>query len=252
MKKENKVKRYICGAVIEDEEGNENVCILGSPCSKHPCEALDEQEPDFNSWLKTHSLGDKDCSWRIQNAICTILGPENKNCKQAIKAWEEQPEECKEGCLEHKYHCGDCNSPLSYSPANYASRPTDIPNPCEKCVNKPQQPKESSSYTACYKCGKSVGKDCECDKQPKEPTLWEEFNDKFRLDKERNQWKIGEALEWFQSKLLELAGDLRMEKEDERPEITEWLVSEDYTKGYNKAVEEHNKRLDTFISKLNG
>ena len=41
--------------------------------------------------------------------------------------------ECKKGCLEHKYHCGNCLQPLTYSPANYASRPQDIPNPCKNC-----------------------------------------------------------------------------------------------------------------------
>ena len=39
-------------------------------------------------------------------------------------------EECKKGCTEHKYHCGICNAPLTYSPQNFASRPQDIPNPC--------------------------------------------------------------------------------------------------------------------------
>jgi hypothetical protein len=36
-------------------------------------------------------------------------------------------------CSAHKYHCGTCNRPLTFSPANYASRPQDIPNPCEYC-----------------------------------------------------------------------------------------------------------------------
>lgn len=37
---------------------------------------------------------------------------------------------CKENCLNHKLHCADCWAPITYSPANYASRPNDIPNPC--------------------------------------------------------------------------------------------------------------------------
>ena len=41
-----------------------------------------------------------------------------------------------EYCSAHKYHCGKCNRPLTYSPANYASRPTDIPNPCENCFKE--------------------------------------------------------------------------------------------------------------------
>ena len=48
----------------------------------------------------------------------------------------QEPEECEKGCLKHKYHCGVCNSPLTYSPANYSSRPVDIPNPCENCNSK--------------------------------------------------------------------------------------------------------------------
>lgn len=45
-------------------------------------------------------------------------------------------EKCKKDCLEHKYHCGTCNRPLGYSPANYFSRPQDIPNICEYCFGK--------------------------------------------------------------------------------------------------------------------
>ena len=41
--------------------------------------------------------------------------------------------ECSKGCLKHKYHCGVCNAPLTYSPANYCSRPSDIPNECTNC-----------------------------------------------------------------------------------------------------------------------
>ena len=37
---------------------------------------------------------------------------------------------CESGCLKHKYHCAKCNAIITYSPANYASRPNDIPNPC--------------------------------------------------------------------------------------------------------------------------
>ena len=40
-------------------------------------------------------------------------------------------------CSAHKYHCNNCYRPLTFSPANYASRPQDIPNSCEYCF--PQQ-----------------------------------------------------------------------------------------------------------------
>jgi hypothetical protein len=46
---------------------------------------------------------------------------------------KEKAECCEKGCLKHKYHCGVCNFSLTYSPANYCSRPSDIPNPCENC-----------------------------------------------------------------------------------------------------------------------
>lgn len=46
---------------------------------------------------------------------------------------KEYKQPCKEKCLEHKYHCVKCNTAVSYSPANYASRPQDIPNWCEYC-----------------------------------------------------------------------------------------------------------------------
>lgn len=40
---------------------------------------------------------------------------------------------CWKGCHMHKYHCAKCNTAVSYSPANYASRPSDIPNQCLYC-----------------------------------------------------------------------------------------------------------------------
>ncbi len=52
---------------------------------------------------------------------------ENKEYKEPC---EYDIKECLKG---HKYHCGKCNTPISYSPANYASRPHDIPNQCEYC-----------------------------------------------------------------------------------------------------------------------
>ncbi len=51
----------------------------------------------------------------------------------------EYKEPCKEKCLEHKYHCVKCNTAVSYSPANFTSRPNDIPNFCEYCTVKPQE-----------------------------------------------------------------------------------------------------------------
>ena len=45
----------------------------------------------------------------------------------------EYKEPCPDGCTLHKYHCGVCHTAVSYSPANYASRPSDIPNICEYC-----------------------------------------------------------------------------------------------------------------------
>lgn len=50
---------------------------------------------------------------------------------------KENLKKCKEGCLEHKYHCAKCGTAVTYSPANYASRPEDIPNPCEFCFHTP-------------------------------------------------------------------------------------------------------------------
>jgi len=51
---------------------------------------------------------------------------------------ETGEEKCRKGCPLHKYHCGKCYKPLTFSPANYASRPHDIPNPCKRCF-PPQQ-----------------------------------------------------------------------------------------------------------------
>lgn len=45
---------------------------------------------------------------------------------------EKKP--CEKGCLEHKYHCAECFYPMTFSPANFASRPHDIPNPCQNCM----------------------------------------------------------------------------------------------------------------------
>ena len=55
---------------------------------------------------------------------------------------KEYKNPCKEKCLEHKYHCVKCNTAVSYSPANFASRPFDIPNQCENCERtfKPETP----------------------------------------------------------------------------------------------------------------
>lgn len=50
---------------------------------------------------------------------------------------EEYKKPCDKGCLNHKYHCCKCNTAVSYSPANYASRPQDIPNWCEYCLSTP-------------------------------------------------------------------------------------------------------------------
>lgn len=46
---------------------------------------------------------------------------------------KEYQEPCLEGCLEHKYHCAKCNTAVSYSPQNFASRPQDIINQCLNC-----------------------------------------------------------------------------------------------------------------------
>ncbi len=49
------------------------------------------------------------------------------------KEYQEPCEHDIKDCPKHKYHCGRCNTPISYSPANYCSRPEDIPNQCEYC-----------------------------------------------------------------------------------------------------------------------
>lgn len=56
---------------------------------------------------------------------------------------------CKINCLEHKYHCAKCNTPVSYSPANFASRPFDIPNQCENC--NPFEPETPQKEYICEK-----------------------------------------------------------------------------------------------------
>ena len=57
-------------------------------------------------------------------------------CHQEVK--EEPREKCEEGCLKHKYHCAKCMREVTYSPQNFASRPQDIINHCEHCMN-PQE-----------------------------------------------------------------------------------------------------------------
>ncbi len=52
----------------------------------------------------------------------------------------EYKEPCQKGCLVHKYHCSVCNTAVSFSPANFASRLEDIPNQCEYCKTNPQDP----------------------------------------------------------------------------------------------------------------
>jgi hypothetical protein len=73
----------------------------------------------------------------------------------------EYKDPCKKGCLTHRYHCGDCNRALSYSPANYCSRPADIPNPCPKCnaqfyqaCSPLQEPRENKLAKAMLKANK--------------------------------------------------------------------------------------------------
>lgn len=67
---------------------------------------------------------------------------------------KEYKKPCKKNCLEHKYHCAKCNTAISYSPANYASRLQDIPNPCAKCTPefyKPLTPKSFIPIITKYK-----------------------------------------------------------------------------------------------------
>ena len=67
------------------------------------------------------------------------------------------PQKCKKGCLEHRYHCAKCYFPLTYSPANYASRPEDIVNWCENCNLKIEEKckkhgvvHKNGGYKSCY------------------------------------------------------------------------------------------------------
>lgn len=50
-----------------------------------------------------------------------------------MKAIGEYIEPCPKGCRNHKFHCGLCDTAVSYSPANYSSRLEDIPNSCQNC-----------------------------------------------------------------------------------------------------------------------
>ena len=61
-------------------------------------------------------------------------------CLQCLGMRQLGEEPNKDCCVCHgtekvpaTYWCGNCGEPLTYSPANHCSRPTDIPNPCEKC-----------------------------------------------------------------------------------------------------------------------
>ena len=54
---------------------------------------------------------------------------------------------CPNGCIYHKYHCAKCLNPVSYSPANYASRPQDIPNPCEVCMPENDKNEQDFQFT---------------------------------------------------------------------------------------------------------
>ena len=104
--------------------------------------------------------------------------------KRGEKKGIEYKDPCKKGCLNHRYHCGDCNRALSYSPANYCSRPADIPNPCPKCnaqfyqaCSPLQEPisstekgwiKRGVKYWKCNK-HKLIGTTEKCDKCVQEP-----------------------------------------------------------------------------------
>lgn len=60
----------------------------------------------------------------------------DKFCDMIKEMEEEYTKPCDKDikdCTKHKYHCAKCNTAVSYSPANYASRPQDIPNWCLKC-----------------------------------------------------------------------------------------------------------------------
>lgn len=108
---------------------------------------------------------------------------------------------CKKGCLNHKYHCGYCNAPLTYSPQNFASRPEDIPNHCpndcqgfyhpEKEAKEECEHQESPiSHPAfpqgyCIKCG--LGKSPQPEAMPETVLGWEDLREKL-ADIEHQRW----------------------------------------------------------------
>lgn len=80
-----------------------------------------------------------------------MINPTNK---------KEYIDPCEKLCINHRYHCGTCYRALGYSPANYASRLSDIPNYCKVCIEirtKPltiiTQPSDSKREEKCKKHG---------------------------------------------------------------------------------------------------
>lgn len=63
---------------------------------------------------------------------------------------------CGRGCTNHKYHCAKCNTAVLYSPANFSSRPQDMPNLCNNCNFTGKEPrKEQDTRTHAWETPES-------------------------------------------------------------------------------------------------
>lgn len=95
-----------------------------------------------------------------------------------------------------------------------------LPKDFERIEKPPQQEKYYCSKHG-LKHGKKY-KSCQPPKVDKVFQIWITEHDK-------------EVIEKYQKELKE---DLLHMKEDDRKEITKWLISKDYTRGYNRALED--------------
>ena len=177
--------------------------------------------------------------WLCGSDICTCC-----TCDKEIPASDfEQPEECKPDIKR------DAKNFQEGFDAGWKEAEKSAIKQVKRMVEQPEECK-GKKECGCHYTQKECCNVCE----PEEPTLWEEFDEKFGIlemkVKGENVYAADarEAVKDFlKSKLLEYASEMRMEKEDER---IKGFLSKDFTKGFNAGVQANNERLNTFISKL--
>lgn len=174
-------------------------------------------------------------------------------------------------CPHQERECVDC----------YAERMVSSPNESDNCKHDTDIPYQQSAepFAACDRCAIAprVHNTNYCDncwpevcannshdleygeeeekkrlakeKRSQQPSVWEELDNRFELSKERNQWEIGEALEWLRSRIL---ADLR---ELEMAEESDICITESETRfkrGRNSAIRQFNEKIEDMKKRYEG